>query len=221
MRTEKEPKMQYIEDHFVRLGSQREKILKAILEVDKDGIQISGSEGQLIKVLARMIGAQKMVEIGTLLGFSTTWLLEAAGPQGRVWSFEKMSEHHRIASEILKAEIEEQRLSLHLGDALEQLPKIEHEGPFDLIFIDANKAAYMEYFHWAHKNLRPGGLLIADNTFLFGMVYQEEAPTNHAKAAKVMKEFNKTLGEHPDYDAILIPTSEGMTIGLKKYATSN
>ncbi|MCO5114193.1 MAG: O-methyltransferase [Bdellovibrionaceae bacterium] len=216
MRTEKEPRMQYIEKNFVRMGEQREKILGAILEVDKDGIQISGSEGQMIKVLAKMIGAQKVVEIGTLLGFSTTWLLEAVGPKGKVWSFEKMSEHHRIAQELLKTEVEQNRLSLHLGDAIEELPKIESEGPFDMVFIDANKAAYLDYFNWAHRNLRSGGLIVADNTFLFGMVYQDETPPNHAKAVAVMREFNQNLGEHPEYDAILIPTSEGMTIARKK-----
>lgn len=216
MRTEKEPRMVYVEDTFVHLDNRREKILSEILKLDKDGIQISASEGQLIKVLARMIGAKKMVEIGTLLGYSTTWLLEAAGSEGKVWSFEKMHEHHRIASEILAKDIQEERLFLSLGDATENLPTIEKYGPFDLIFIDANKSSYMDYFRWAHENLRSGGLLIADNTFLFGMVYQEDAPENHKKAWQVMRELNQTLGEHPDYDSILIPTGEGMTIALKK-----
>lgn len=216
MRTETEPRMQYIEDQFVRMDQRRKKILEAILSIDKDGIQISGSEGQLLKVLARTIRAQRVVEIGTLLGFSTTWLLDAVGESGKVWSFEKMHEHHRIASELLSDEIGSGRLTLFLGDALEELPKIEFEGPFDLIFIDANKAAYMDYFHWAHKNLRSGGMIVADNTFLFGMVYQEESPDNHKKATEVMREFNRTLGDHPDYDAIMIPTGEGMTIACKK-----
>lgn len=216
MRTEKNLRQEYIESQFVPKNSRREKILKEILKVDKDGIQISPAEGQLIKVLARMIQAKKAVEIGTLLGYSTTWLLEAVGVDGHVWSFEKLQEHHRIAGELLKEDLQEGRLTLNLGDANEELPKISAKGPFDLIFIDANKGSYMDYFKWADENLRSGGLLIADNTFLFGLVYQDEAPENHKKAWEVMRELNRTLGSHPNYESILIPTSEGLTIAFKK-----
>ena len=216
MRRDKSDIEKYIETNFVKESSLREKIVSDLVDHEKDGIQVSPSEGQLLKFFGKMIGAKKIVEFGTLFGYSTSWFLETVGKVGKVWSFEKSEEHYQAASSHLKASIESENLQILLGNGLDNCKKIESEGPFDLIFIDANKSAYMDYFNWADQHLRPGGLIIADNTFLFGEVFKDESPERNKKTWKVMKELNQTLGSHPNYMATLIPTKEGLTVAQKK-----
>lgn len=216
MRTEKNPIQNYIETNFVKPDSRRANIITELQTFNKEGINVSSTEGKLLKVLTQMVKAKTVIEIGTLFGYSTSWFLEAVGEKGKVWSFEFSDEHYKKASELLKADIDKGRLQILLGNALEELPKVENQGPFDLVFIDANKAGYMDYFKWADANIKSGGLIIADNTFLFGTVYQDTPPDNNKKAWQVMRELNQTLGQSDKYESIMIPTAEGMTIALKK-----
>lgn len=216
MRTEKNPRQDYIEQTFVKKDSRREEIISELKVFNKEGINVSSTEGKLLKVLAQMIKAKKIVEIGTLFGYSTSWFLDALAADGKIWSFEFSKEHYEKASSLLKADIQSGRLKIILGQAVEELPQIEPEGPFDLIFIDANKSGYMDYFKWADDNLRSGGVIIADNTFLFGTVYLDAPPENNKKAWQVMRELNQTLGQSERYESIMIPTPEGMTMALKK-----
>lgn len=217
MRTEKDARQEYIEKNFIKQDSRRKQIISELRNFNKEGINVSSIEGKLLKVLAQMIKAHKIVEIGTLFGYSTSWFLDAlTNNEDKIWSFEFSKEHYEKAVSLLKTDIENNRLKIILGNAIEELPKIEKEGPFDLIFIDANKAGYMDYFKWADENLRSGGLIIADNTFLFGTVYQESVPENNKKAWQVMRKLNQTLGQNNHYESIMIPTAEGMTIALKK-----
>lgn len=215
MRFEKSDAEKYIEDVFVTESEERVNILEDLSLNTKHGIQVSATEGKILKFLTQMIGAKKVVEIGTLFGYSTSWFLEGVGASGKVWSLEKEELHYKIASHHLDKHIESQRLEILLGDALTNLESIENQRPFDLIFIDANKSGYMDYFNWADKNLKKGGLIIADNTFLFGNVFSDQEPDNNKKAWRVMRELNQTIATHPNYLSAMFPTPEGMTLGFK------
>jgi predicted O-methyltransferase YrrM len=216
MRFEKSPAETYIEKVFVKELPERLAILEDLRLKEKNGIEVSANEGHLLKFLAQMIGAQKIVEIGTLFGYSTSWFVESLPNDGKVWSFEKEELHYKFATKHLQSHIKSKKLEIIHGEALTELKAIESKGPFDLVFIDANKSGYMNYFNWADQNLKPKGLIIADNTFLLGKVFSDEEPSNHKKAWKIMRELNQTLANHPGYISTLIPTAEGLTIGQKK-----
>ena len=216
MRLEKSPAEIYIEKVFVKELPERQAILKDLALKDKSGIEVSANEGHLLKFLAQMIQAQKIVEIGTLFGYSTSWFLESIPNDGKVWSFEKDEEHFKFATKHLKAHLASKKLEIIHGEANEELKNIEAFGPFDLVFIDANKSGYMDYFNWADQNLKSKGLIIADNTFLLGKVFSDQEPNNHKKAWRVMRELNETIANHPNYISTLVPTAEGLTIAQKK-----
>ena len=108
------------------------------------------------------------------------------------------------------------KIELRVGDALESLAELE--GPFDMIFIDADKLNYMNYLNWAEKNIRKGGLIVGDNTFLFGAVYAAEPVDRVRKTAfDAMTAFNARLGDDRYYTGILLPTPEGMTVAIKNF----
>lgn len=216
MRLEKSPAEEYIEKVFVNELAERQAILEDLQLNSKNGIEVSANEGHLLKFLAQMIGAKKIVEIGTLFGYSTSWLVESLAGKGKVWSFEKEELHYKFATHHLKHHLDAESLEIIHGEAIDELKAIETQGPFDLVFIDANKSGYMDYFNWADRNLKSKGLIIADNTFLLGKVFSDEAPNNHKKAWSVMRELNQTIAKHPNYISTLIPTSEGLTIAQKR-----
>lgn len=220
MRTEKTLAETYIEKVFVRENEERKAILKDLITNNKNGIQVSPTEGQLLKFFAQMISAKKIVEIGTLFGYSTSWFLESleqasTSERSKVWSFEKDEFNFVTAKKHLSKHLESNRLEILFGDASTNLNSITNQGPFDLIFIDANKSGYLDYFHWADQNLKSGGLIIADNTFLLGLVFSDQEPSNHKKAWQVMSEFNSMMAQHPNYVSTLIPTHEGLTVAFK------
>lgn len=216
MRDNKSESEIYIESVFVKESEERLGILEDLNLNNKNGIQVSASEGHLLKFFSKMINAKKIVEIGTLFGYSTSWFLESLSLDGKVWSFEKEELHYKFASHHLAKHIESNRLEIICGEAITELNSIITHGPFDLVFIDANKSGYMDYFNWADKNLRSGGLVIADNTFLLGKVFSDSPPDNHKKAWGVMRELNQTLANHPNYNSTIIATNEGLTIAQKK-----
>ena len=119
------------------------------------------------------------------------------------------SERHKKSQEILKDSAEDRKIKWICGQALDSLKSIETEGPFDMVFIDADKEAYLEYLDWAEKHLKTGGLLAADNTFLFGAVYGESERSPQPKTIEIMKEFNRRLAGDSCWERGLAPYIRG------------
>jgi caffeoyl-CoA O-methyltransferase len=149
------------------------------------------------------------VEIGTLGGYSGVCLLRGM-PDGHLHTFELSESHAAVARESFQRAGVATRATVHVGPALANLPRIEAEGPFDLVFIDADKVSYPAYRDWAAKHLRVGGLLLADNTFAWGGV---ETSTEEGPAA--LRRFNKAQAEDARFRSTIIPTAEGLTGGVK------
>lgn len=146
--------------------------MKAIDAAGLPTISVAPNEGRLLSLLARMQNARNILEIGTLGGYSTIWLARALAPGGRLITLEFDPKHAKIAREnIARAELNE-IVELRLGRALESLPVIaaEGRGPFDLVFIDADKKNNWEYFEWALKLSRCGSVIIVDNVVRDGAV---------------------------------------------------
>lgn len=140
-------------------------------------IQVTPNLGKLLHLLARMIGARRILEIGTLGGYSTLWLVRALPPEGRLFTLEIDPVHARIArANIDRAGLGEQ-VDLRLGPALETLPALAAEGagPFDLIFIDADKERTADYFEWSVRLSRVGSVIIVDNVVRKGAVIDPQA----------------------------------------------
>jgi len=215
--TEISKEIQYIRDVFVEEDNLLKKANNYSINYALP-INIGPEEGKLLQVLIGLVDAKTIVEVGTLSAYSTIWLARAIEGEGKVYSFEKNQEYYDLAKEIVKDSDVENRIDIFQGDAGVSLKKIEDKAPFDMIFIDADKIGYCKYLDWAEKNIKKGGLIVGDNSLLFGAVCKDELPDGVRKLAKdVMIEFNKRLSDKTKYKSILLPTKEGMTIAKKLF----
>jgi predicted O-methyltransferase YrrM len=197
-----------------------EEAREASRELGKAGISLSPHEARLMSVLIHMHKCQKFVEIGTLTGLSALWILQGLQPGGELWTLEKDEKHIKIANQVFEKYRKgdtDKKVNLLEGDAQVTFASLEGHGPFDGIFIDGNKSAYGVYLDWAEKNLRKGGLIIADNVFLGGAVLTGNKATFSKKQIEVMKAFNERLADPKLYLSSVIPTSEGLFVALKLF----
>jgi predicted O-methyltransferase YrrM len=162
----------YINESLVPGDAALENAVKKSNEAGLPQIQVSPSQGKLLHVLARTIGARRILEIGTLGGYSTIWLARALPADGKVITLEASLKHAEVAKGNIAAAGLAEKVELRLGPALETLPKIaaEKQPPFDFIFIDADKKSMPEYFDWALKLSRKGSLIFSDNVVRSGGV---------------------------------------------------
>jgi predicted O-methyltransferase YrrM len=206
----------YLHDLFPNFDEAWNEIRSRALAAKMPDISVSSLEGQLLFTLAKAAGAKKIVEIGTLAGFSTLALAKALPPEGHLWTFEFSDVHAKVAQETFQKYGVHLQVSVLVGAAIEKLPSIESEGPFDVVFIDANKSAYPGYLDWAARNLRAGGLVIGDNTFGWGDVAKDGALTGaHGNDIKGLALFNQSLAKSGKFTSMMIPTSEGLMLGVK------
>ena len=167
-----------VDEYLASLLVPTDPVLEAVLADSAAAglppIHVSAVEGKLLMLLALAMGARNILEIGTLGGYSTIWLARALPPGGRLVTLEAEEKHARVArSNLAKAKLHSQ-VDVRLGQALETLPGLveERRGPFDLIFIDADKPSYPEYLTWSLKLSRPATLIIADNVVRNGKVIE-------------------------------------------------
>lgn len=181
-------------------------------------ISISPAEASLVQVLVRLHGCRKFVEIGTLTGLSAQYIFAALPSGGQLWTLEKDLRHAEKSAEVFKNLSQDQKkIHLVVGDAREELLRLESEGPFDGVFIDGNKAAYGDYLAWAEKNVRSGGLILADNVFLSGAVWGQSTTQKFSeKQIKVMQDFNQRLANPEVFESVIVPTFEGLFVAVKK-----
>ena len=216
MRTRQNAKKLYLESVF----SKEDPILKKIREAsEKENVsymQISSYEGGILQFLCQALQVKKAVEIGTLYGYSSLMIARVLPAEGELFTLDIDKNTQEKAKALLQEDPSANKIHFISGPAAETLKTIESKGPFDMVFIDADKKAYLDYLQWSHKNLKTGGLLVADNTFLFGAVYGEAEKEQDEKALEVMKQFNEELAHSGRYTSTLIPTAEGMTVGIKK-----
>jgi predicted O-methyltransferase YrrM len=186
----------------------------------KQSISMSHLEARILSTLIHAKGCHKFVEVGTLTGATAVWIAESLADNGELWTFEKDVQHAEAAQTIFEDYHQKSRTRIHLkiGDAGQMLTSIESEGPFDGIFIDGNKSAYGRYLDWAELNVKKGGLIIADNIFLGGSVFDQEIDSKFsAKQIEVMQKFNKRLANTDKYQSCIVPTSEGLMVAMKMF----
>ncbi|OCB29804.1 methyltransferase [Mycobacterium malmoense] len=170
-------------------------------------IAVSAQQGKFLSLLAGAIQAHRVLEIGTLGGFSTIWLARGAGPQGRVVTLEYEPRHAEVARANLERAGLTDRVEVIVGAALDTLPTLGG-APFDMVFIDADKENYAAYLGWAVRLARPGALIVADNVIREGQVLD---PRDDAQA-RAVRQTLQLMGEHPRLDTAVI-----QTVGAKRW----
>jgi caffeoyl-CoA O-methyltransferase len=179
-------------------------------------IQVYGMDGRHLEVLVRMIRPVKALEIGTLGGYSGICIARGLAPHGKLITCEVNEKNAEVARESFIQAGFSDRIEIKIGKALDTLEHLKKDGPFDFIFIDADKANYSAYLTWAEENLRSGGVLIADNTFAWGYITKEIFPNKEKEvSAHALRIFNKTLAESPKFRVTMLPTGEGLTVAVK------
>jgi caffeoyl-CoA O-methyltransferase len=177
-------------------------------------IQVAGLDALHLEVLARAAGARRAVEVGTLGGYSGVALLRGMGPDGQLDTIEMSPHHADVARESFRRAGVGDRVRIHVGAAAAVLPTLVGGGPFDLVFIDADKEGYPGYLAWAADNLRPGGVVLLDNAFLFGHL-PEQATGDRAREIRAMQSVHEALARGGKFRATVLPTGEGLAFGVR------
>lgn len=186
----------------------RERSIRAGLPA----IAVGPFDGRHLEVLARMAGACRVVEIGTLGGYSGVCLARALPENGVLHTFELDPHHAEVARESFRKAGVEHLVRIHVGPALERLEDVAPEGPFDLVFIDADKSAYPDYLAWSAENLRVGGAVLADNVFRRAALPVPDEPPGSVAA---LKAFNLALADSGRFRATMLPIEDGLGVGVK------
>lgn len=214
---DQDPNLAYIR----RLYATEDHLLRAIGEALKErdiAIHIGAEEGKLLQFLITLHGVVNIVEVGTLAGYSALWMARALPPHGRVITLNKDPGHCTLAREFIAQSEVASRITMLEGDAHQLLPMIAPQAPFDMIFIDADKISYPDYLDWAERHVRQGGLIVADNTLLFGTACQDTPPDSVTPATwNAMRRFNERLADPRRYFSLIIPTQEGLSVALKLF----
>lgn len=203
---------QYITSLFVRedtpLQGAREDSPKHGLPT----INIKPEEGQFLQFLVRACGAMKAVEIGTLGGYSGIWIARGLAPGGKLVTLEKEAKHAEVAWKHFTEAALEDVVEIRVGDAHQLLVDLIPEGPFDFIFIDAEKAGYPAYLDWSLKNVRLGGVLAFHNAFRKGSVAGLKPNDD---STEIMRRFNQRLAAEERLISTIFPAGDGTLISVK------
>jgi predicted O-methyltransferase YrrM len=198
----------YLVDTFL---PRDEAFAAALAESDKAGlpaIQVSPPQGRLLELLARLLNARTILEIGTLGGYSTLWLARGLGTGGRILTLELDAKHAEVARRNFARAGRADAIEIRLGPALETLPRLveERAGPFDLVFVDADKTNLPDYFSWSLQLSRPGTLIVVDNVVREGDVVN----ANSADAAvQGVRRMNERIAAEPRVSATTLQTVGG------------
>ncbi len=203
-----------ISDYIAGLFAPEDEILRALREdADREGlppIAVPPETGRFLQVLLRAIGAQRVLEVGTLGGYSGIWMARAMGPAGRIITLEIEPAHAEFARrQFARAGVAEQ-VEIRVGKALQLLPAMDGER-FDAAFLDADKEPLPTYLEWALRLVRPGGLVIADNTLRGGRVIDASVTDEGTNG---VREFNRKLAEDPRIDGLVVPIGDGVAVGI-------
>ena len=201
----------YITSLLIPPDATLEGALKASDEAGLPPINVSANQGKLLMLFARMLNARNILEIGTLGGYSTIWMARGLAEGGRLITLEYEAKHAEVAmANLVRAGLSD-RVEIRVGRALETLPKLVEEGrgPFDLVFIDADKQGYTEYLEWSMKLSRRGTVIVADNVVRNGAVAD---PASSDEMVQGIRRFNRALAAEKRLSA-----TEIQTVGSKGY----
>jgi predicted O-methyltransferase YrrM len=201
----------YICDKLIPADPVLDQALQASARAGLPAINVSPAQGKFLHLLARIRQAQRILEIGTLGGYSTIWLARALPPGGRLITLELDPKHAAVAEENIARAGLSNVVELRIGSAVETLPQLlaENRGPFDLVFIDADKPSNAEYFRWALRVTKVGSVIIVDNVVRKGAVVEAHSTDANVRG---VREFMDLAAQEPRVSGTVI-----QTVGSKGY----
>jgi predicted O-methyltransferase YrrM len=204
-----------VDDYLTGLVVRPDEVLDSAQRVgDAAGlppIAVAPNHGKLLHLLARLQGARSILEVGTLAGYSTIWLARALPPDGRLITLEVDERHAAVAGANLERASLADRAEIRVGRALDILPTLGADAPFDLVFVDADKENNPDYFLWALRLSREGSLIIIDNVVRRGAIALAE-PDNDDPAVQATRRVLELIAAEPRVSATVI-----QTVGVKGY----
>ena len=200
----------YVNELFVREDDTLGYVRQQTAARGIPQINLEPNEAKLLQLLVRLCGARRVIEVGALAGYSGICIARALPADGQLITIEVSSLHADVArAHFVYAGLAD-KVTVMQGAGLQVLPKLAADGPYDLMFIDADKGNYHNYLEWAAANLRLGGAVIADNAFWGGQIFNPQTEDDQA-----MVEFNSSLAEHPQFDSTIIEVGDGIALGVK------
>ncbi len=202
-------------ERYAESASERESAaLRALardthLNTARANMLVGRTEGAFLRLLVRLLDARRVLEIGTFTGYSALCMAEALPPGGRLVTLDIDPVSTRIARRHWRRSPHGHKIELHLGRALTSLKKFT--GPFDLVFIDADKENYIRYWDACLHKTRKGGLLVADNVLWSGRVLRPREASDRA-----IRRFNEHVRRDPRVDAVMLTVRDGITLAWKK-----
>ena len=209
--------LERIDDYIEQLFAPSDETLTANLRrAEAAGlptINVSATEGKLLYIIAKLVRARRVLEIGTLGGYSTTWLARALAAGGAIVTLEVDSSHAAVARQNLNGVAPQITIDVREGDALESLAAMvaARDPAFDLIFIDADKPRYVRYLEAALPLARPGSVILADNLIRHGAVLSADSGDPSAAGARA---YNTAIAAHPRLESIVLPIIRDKVDGL-------
>lgn len=201
----------FFTDALIPADSALDAALAANRKAELPAIDVTPLQGKFLELMIRATGARRVLEIGTLGGYSTIWMARAVGVEGKVITLELVKRHAEIAQRNLDNAGLADRVELRVGPASEWLAALvaEGSGPFDFIFIDADKAGYPDYIQWSLKLSRPGTVIVADNVVRDGKVIDPDNPDPNIQG---VRRFTELVAKEPRLSTTVL-----QTVGAKGY----
>lgn len=208
---------EYIEDHASSPNEALEWVVKQTHIRTNHARMLSGAaQGQLLRMFVQMTGARRVLELGTFTGYSAICLASALGENGHLDTLELNDELEDLIVEGFERAGLSDRISLHIGDCKETLRRFAQENRrYDLVYMDANKREYSEYYDLVFDMVRPGGLILADNVLWDGKVCQDPLPQDRQTLG--IAAFNDKVSADPRVESVIIPLRDGLNIIRKGY----
>lgn len=211
---------QYINNLVAVEDAALEATVLSIYDNDIPQMSVSANQGKFLQVLAFACNAKKILEVGTLAGYSTIWLARALPEDGQVVTLEYEPHHARVAAQNIARAGLKNKVDIRVGKAIDILPELAEAGagPFDFIFIDADKPPYPEYYEWALKLSRPGTMIIADNVIRAGQVLDPDHPDERVQGVQRLNEIlsNDTRVHASIFQTIGAKEHDGMAMIVVK-----
>lgn len=201
----------YVRDTF----AVEDEILKYIREQTPikglPAISVKPEEGRFLQFLVAVSGARTALEVGTLGGYSGTWIARGLPLDGCLITLEREAHHAAVAEEHFRLAGLERQTEVLVGDAHELLRSLDAKGPFDFVFIDAEKDEYPAYLDWALAHTELGSVIVAHNVFRHGAIVD---PNDQSPTTKKMREFNRRLAESPQLISHIFPAGDGLALAV-------
>ena len=203
-----------VDEYITSLFARDDDVLAALREAaDREGlppISIGAVTGRLLQVLISAVRAERVLEVGTLGGYSAIWMARALPRSGRLVTIEIDERHADFARRYFARAGLDDRIEVRVGRALDVLPAFDGER-FDVVFLDADKEPLPTYLDWSLRLLRPGGLLVADNALWGGRVLD---PTTEDEGTRGVREFNRRLATDERLRGTIIPVGDGLAVAV-------